>query len=98
MTRLYCAIKLLFKNKIKTILLVLCLSYMVGQAQKEDRVWCFPDHAGIDFNNLANPDTFSSAIGTPAHENNSTIADSSGALFCYASATDFTFPGAIIMA
>ncbi len=63
-------------------------------AQKEGNVWCFPDHAGIDFNNITSPDTFTSSIGSMGLGyplgNQCSIADSSGNLFCYASAIDLT--------
>jgi len=93
MKRLFYAIKLLLKSK---FILILSLSANIVQAQKEDRAWCFPDHAGIDFNNLASPDTFTSAIGQIALGDQSTISDSSGSLFCYSAAINHSGHGLYI--
>src|SRR5438105_15495365 len=66
-------------------------------AQKEDRVWCFPDSAGIDFNDTANPVVLTSVIGPNGLgyplTNQCSIADSSGNLFCYAAAIDYSYTG-----
>ncbi len=82
--------------KIMFVLFTLSMSWLSGHAQKEGNIWCFPDHVGIDFNDTANLIIFNSAIGpnfgNPL-QNQSTLADSSGNLFCYTSATTFAFNG-----
>ncbi|MCX6290841.1 MAG: T9SS type A sorting domain-containing protein [Bacteroidetes bacterium] len=77
-------------KKFGAFLFVLCFWKSVVMGQKEGNVWCFPDSLGIDFNNTGNPVIFTSSIGVHANVNQCTIADSSGNLFCYASALDFT--------
>jgi hypothetical protein len=82
-------IELMGNKKNYTFLLLLSLFWLTTYAQKEDRIWCFPNHCGIDFNNLIQPDTFSSAIGSAALLDQATFADSTGNLFCYAADTNF---------
>jgi hypothetical protein len=76
------------------IFLILSLICLQTFAQKEGNIWCFPDRCGIDFNNTLNLDTFSSAVGSMGLGfplgNQCSISDSSGNLFCYAAATDWT--------
>ncbi len=83
-------------RRLTFLLFILSMSWLSGHAQKEGNIWCFPDHSGINFNDTSNLITFSSAIGpnfgSPL-QNQSTIADSSGNLFCYTSATTFAFNG-----
>ncbi len=86
------------KSKINFLLLiVLSLSFLKTLAQKEGNIWCFPDHGGMDFNNLTQPDTFTSAIGQTGFgypgENQCALADSNGNLFCYAAATEWLYSG-----
>ena len=63
------------------ILILLLFSFSV-QSQKQNNIWCFGDSAGIDFNNLSNPVTFSSSLDTRG--SCVSIADTNGQLLFYA--------------
>ncbi|MBL0103712.1 MAG: T9SS type A sorting domain-containing protein [Bacteroidetes bacterium] len=64
---------------------------LLGKSQKQDRIWLFPDSAGIDFNNLSNPITRSSNITDPCGNNFANICDQSGNLLFYSSGIDLSF-------
>ena len=51
-------------------------------SQKQNNIWCFGDSAGIDFNNVSNPITFSSSLDTRG--SCVSIADTNGQLLFYA--------------
>jgi len=57
-------------------------------AQKQDRVWCFGDSTGIDFNDLNNPKAITTAVGPWSLECYSSIADKNGNLLFYAAGVD----------
>ena len=50
-------------------------------SQKQNNIWCFGDSAGIDFNNVSNPITFSSSLDSRG--SCVSIADTNGQLFFY---------------
>ncbi|MBP9789777.1 MAG: T9SS type A sorting domain-containing protein [Bacteroidia bacterium] len=54
----------------------------VTKAQKQDRIWLFPDSGGIDFNNLSNPVSFRSNISYPTYWSTN-ISDNQGQLLFY---------------
>src|SRR6185436_1121127 len=72
----------------KLVLVFFFLSEMVF-AQKRNNVWCFGDSAGIDFNNLSNPQPIVSSV----HGRGScvSIADSTGNLLFYANTGNRNF-------
>ena len=51
-------------------------------AQKQDRIWLFPDSAGIDFNDLNNPVAIHCNL-VPPDVVSTSIADNSGNLLFY---------------
>ena len=51
-------------------------------SQKQNNIWCFGDSAGIDFNNLLNPVTFSNTLDSRG--SCVSIADTNGNLLFYA--------------
>lgn len=71
--------KLFFRSKLIAILL--CASGFVD-AQKQDRIWLFPDSGGINFNDLSNPVSFSSNISAPSYWSTN-ISDNQGQLLFY---------------
>jgi hypothetical protein len=75
---------LLKQNNMKKIVIfffAFLMAFNAG-AQKRNYIWCFGDSAGIDFNNLSNPTTFSS--GNDTRGSNCAIADTNGNLLFYA--------------
>ncbi len=66
----------------RILLLYLCLLGSTVYSQNQNNIWIFGDSCGIDFNNLANPQTFSS--GMDGRGSSSSICDSAGNLLFYA--------------
>ena len=66
----------------RILLLYLCLLASTVYSQNQNNIWVFGDSCGIDFNNLANPQTFSS--GMDGRGSSSSICDSAGNLLFYA--------------
>lgn len=67
----------------RLVLLVFVLFISVHLvAQKQNNIWCFGDSAGIDFNNINNPQPYSSVIRSKG--SCVSICDTSGNLICYA--------------
>ena len=73
-------IKSFFKNKFLLLCFVLPFHLV---AQKQDRIWLFPDSAGIDFNDLNNPVAIHCNL-VPPDVVSTSIADNSGNLLFYA--------------
>jgi hypothetical protein len=63
---------------------------LFSTAQREGRIWCFGDSAGIDFNNLNNPVPINSIVRSRG--SCVSIADSLGNLKCYASCSEASSP------
>ena len=80
--------KLLFRNK---WLVIFILFTQNGLAQYQDRIWLFPDSAGIDFTNLSNPIPVSSNITNPCSNNFASICNNQGQLLFYSAGVDLTF-------
>jgi hypothetical protein len=72
--------------KLISSILFLVLLCHFGYGQKMNAVWCFGDSAGIDFNDVTNPSTFSS--GMNAKGSCSSISDSTGQLLFYCATPD----------
>lgn len=67
----------------RLVLLVFALFIFVYLvAQKQGNIWCFGDSAGIDFNNIGNPQPYFSVIRSRG--SCVSICDTSGNLICYA--------------
>ena len=80
--------------KIRLSFLFLFVSLFQTQrvfSQKQDRIWLFPDSAGIDFNNLSNPISIPSNITDPCLVNFSNICDANGNLLFYSTGLELTF-------
>ena len=69
----------------KKLLLIINVFFNVftSFAQRHDRIWLFPDGAGIDFNDLNNPIAITSNIHDPDLSSFGSIADSLGNLLFY---------------
>ena len=81
-------IKLLFRN---SFFLFLCFTIFIVEAQKQDRIWLFPDQSGIDFNDLSNPLARSSNITDPCLASFTSIADNQGQLLFYSAGVELSF-------
>jgi hypothetical protein len=63
-------------------------------AQKQDRVWIFGDHGGINFNDTANVFSFYSGLnGTQVKYSCASISNNSGNLLFYVAADQLTSQG-----
>ncbi len=59
-------------------------------AQKQDRIWIFGDHGGIDFNDTSNVNSFYSVfIGTQIKSTCGSMSNNNGSLLFYAAADQF---------
>ncbi len=81
------------RNKIIGILFFLSVTlHFAAHAQKEGNIWTFPDHCSMNFNDTVNIIVDSCADGYSngafPFENNCTISDMHGSLFCYTSGLD----------
>jgi hypothetical protein len=77
----------------KLILYILFISVSYCYGQKQDRVWCFGDSSGIDFNNLSNPQAITSGIGPYSFYTYASLSDSFGNLQLYAASIHQTYYG-----
>ena len=69
-------------KKVWLLVFISCINIITTYSQKQNNIWCFGDSAGIDFNNLLNPVTFSSVLDTRG--SCVSIADTNGQLLFYA--------------
>ncbi|REK49375.1 MAG: hypothetical protein DWQ48_07540, partial [Bacteroidetes bacterium] len=78
---------------LKHILLILIsFVFLETLAQKEDRIWIFGDHGGIDFNDTGNVFSFYSPLqGTLVKGTVASISDKYGNLLFYAAADRFGY-------
>ncbi|REK36382.1 MAG: hypothetical protein DWQ44_02865, partial [Bacteroidetes bacterium] len=83
---------------LKHILLILIsFVFLETLAQKEDRIWIFGDHGGIDFNDTGNVFSFYSPLqGTIVKYTIASISDKGGDLLFYAAADRFAFQGVYV--
>ena len=72
-------IKLFYKSSFFILAFVLSLELA---AQKQDRIWLFPDSAGIDFNDINNPVAINCNL-VPPDAVSASMADDSGNLLFY---------------
>ena len=77
-------------KKVWLLVFISCINIITTYSQKQNNIWCLGDSAGIDFNNLLNPVTFSSVLDTRG--SCVSIADTNGQLLFYAN-TRATIPG-----
>ncbi len=78
-------LKIILSKKV-FLLLLLCASCDIVQAQKQDYIWCFGDSAGLDFNSGI-PVPFQS--GMQAHEAIACVSNNQGILLFYSSDRSF---------
>ena len=77
-------------NVRKGYFILLLLLPFSAVSQKQDRIWLFPDSAGIDFNDVSNPIPLSSNITYPCGNNFANICDNNGNLLFSSAAVDLT--------
>ena len=76
------------------LIISLLICYFLNEpsfAQKQDRIWLFPDGAGIDFNDLNNPIAITSNIHDPDLASFGSISDSLGNLLFYFKSDSLNF-------
>ena len=76
-------------RKVITLLIIILVSVLIAKAQRQDRIWCFGYHAGIDFNDSLNPLAFDSQLEMFSSISNASISDANGNLLFYAAGIDF---------
>jgi type IX secretion system substrate protein len=73
----------------KIFLLIFLVVTSICFSQKQDRIWCFPQRLGLNFNDTANPVVFNSAIAQNSNVSCASIADKNGNLLFYMAGTDW---------
>ena len=81
-------IKSLFKSNF--VIIILFVLNQIAVAQKQDRIWLFPDSAGIDFTDSLNPVAINCNLTIPAF-NSASISNNQGNLLFYTGGIDLTY-------